>query len=112
MGIAVGLITAFLIFAMRHRALVPDRLQSMAELSYEYVADMVRGNLGEEGMKFFPWVFTIPPRFPPTALGRDRNGTTLSEASCTCGPSTEPISAIPPPIAGVPTNNEPRPPTT
>jgi F-type H+-transporting ATPase subunit a len=31
----------------------------MAELSYEYIANMVRENLGEEGMKFFPWVFTI-----------------------------------------------------
>jgi F-type H+-transporting ATPase subunit a len=34
-------------------------MQSIAELSYEYVANMVRENLGEEGMKFFPWVFTI-----------------------------------------------------
>jgi F-type H+-transporting ATPase subunit a len=39
--------------------LVPSRFQSMAELSYEYIANMVRENLGEEGMKFFPWVFTI-----------------------------------------------------
>ena len=38
---------------------VPSRFQSMAELSYEYIANMVRENLGEEGMKFFPWVFTI-----------------------------------------------------
>ena len=59
MVIAVALITFFLLFAIRRRALVPDRLQSAAELSYEYVAEMVRGNLGEEGMKFFPWVFTI-----------------------------------------------------
>jgi len=59
MVIAVGLITCFLIFAMGRRALVPSRLQSMAELSYEYIADMVRENLGEEGMKYFPWVFTI-----------------------------------------------------
>ena len=59
MVIAVALITGFLIFAMGRRSLVPSRLQSMAELSYEYIADMVRENLGEEGMKFFPWVFTI-----------------------------------------------------
>lgn len=59
MLIAVGVISAFLIFAMRSRALVPGRMQSMAELSYEYIANMVRENLGEEGMKFFPWVFTI-----------------------------------------------------
>ena len=59
MVIAVGLITAFLFFAMGRRQLVPGRLQSMAELSYEYIANMVRENLGEEGMKYFPWVFTI-----------------------------------------------------
>ena len=59
MVIAVVLIAGFLIFAMGRRSLVPSRVQSMAELSYEYVANMVRENLGEEGMKFFPWVFTI-----------------------------------------------------
>ncbi|HEX9881972.1 MAG TPA: F0F1 ATP synthase subunit A [Hyphomicrobium sp.] len=59
MVIAVALIAGFLILAMGRRALVPGRLQSVAELSYEYIANMVRENLGEEGMKFFPWVFTI-----------------------------------------------------
>jgi F-type H+-transporting ATPase subunit a len=59
MVIAVVLIGGFLIMAMGRRALVPGRMQSVAELSYEYIANMVRENLGEEGMKFFPWVFTI-----------------------------------------------------
>jgi F-type H+-transporting ATPase subunit a len=59
MVIAVVLIAGFLILAMGRRALVPGRVQSVAELSYEYIANMVRETLGEEGMKFFPWVFTI-----------------------------------------------------
>jgi F-type H+-transporting ATPase subunit a len=59
MVIAVILIAGFLILAMGPRALVPGRVQSLAELSYEYIANMVRENLGEEGMKYFPWVFTI-----------------------------------------------------
>jgi len=59
MVIAVVLISGFLILSMGRRALVPGRLQSIAELSYEYIANMVRENLGEEGTKFFPWVFTI-----------------------------------------------------
>lgn len=59
MVLAVVLISLFLIFAMRGRALVPSRIQSMAEMLYEYVAGMVRENLGEEGMKYFPWVFSI-----------------------------------------------------
>jgi F-type H+-transporting ATPase subunit a len=59
MVIGVALVSVFLIGSMRGRALVPDRLQSMAELSYEFVANMVRDNAGSEGMKFFPFIFTL-----------------------------------------------------
>jgi F-type H+-transporting ATPase subunit a len=41
------------------RALVPSRLQSVAEISYEFVANTIRSTAGKEGMKFFPLVFTI-----------------------------------------------------
>ena len=56
---AVALITGFLMWAMRPQALVPGRVQSVAELSYEYIENMVRENLGDEGMKFFPWIFSL-----------------------------------------------------
>ena len=59
MVIAVGLISAFLIMSMRGRALVPTRMQSIAEVFYEFVANTVRDNVGQEGMKFFPLVFTL-----------------------------------------------------
>ncbi|RIA56402.1 ATP synthase F0 subcomplex A subunit [Dichotomicrobium thermohalophilum] len=59
MVIGVTLVSVFLIGSMRGRALVPDRMQSMAELSYEFVANMVRENAGSEGMKFFPFIFTL-----------------------------------------------------
>lgn len=59
MVIALALVSGFLIFAMNGRSLVPGRLQSIAEVIYEYVAGMVKENLGEEGMKLFPWVFSI-----------------------------------------------------
>jgi len=59
MVIAVGLISAFLIMSMRGRSLVPTRLQSIAELLYEFVANTVRENVGQEGMKFFPLVFSL-----------------------------------------------------
>ena len=45
MVIAAVLITLFTLIAMRRRALVPGRLQSVAEVSYEFVANMVRDNL-------------------------------------------------------------------
>lgn len=41
------------------RQLVPGRFQSIAELSYEFVANTIRSTAGKEGMKFFPLVFSI-----------------------------------------------------
>ena len=56
--IVVG-VTALLVAATVPRAVVPGRLQSIAEVSYEFVANTVRSSAGEEGMKFFPFVFTL-----------------------------------------------------
>ncbi len=50
---------AFLFFGSANRALVPTRLQSMAEMSYEFVANMLRDAAGSHGMKFFPLVFSL-----------------------------------------------------
>ena len=41
------------------RQLVPGRFQSVAELSYEFVANMIRSTAGKEGLKFFPLVFSL-----------------------------------------------------
>lgn len=59
MSLAVILITTFLVFGMRKRALVPGRWQSMAELSYEFVANLLRDTVGNEGRRYFPFVFTL-----------------------------------------------------
>jgi F-type H+-transporting ATPase subunit a len=59
MAIIVVGITALLVGASSSRALVPGRMQSIAELSYEFVADTIKSSAGTEGMKFFPFVFTI-----------------------------------------------------
>jgi len=59
MVLALAVIPFFYLVAMNRRALVPGRLQSIAELSYEFIANMVRDIVGEKGMKYFPWVFTI-----------------------------------------------------
>ena len=59
MIVSLVLICGFMILAMNGRSLVPSRVQSMAEIVYEYVAGMVTENLGQDGMKFFPWVFSI-----------------------------------------------------
>ena len=59
MVLALGIISFFLISAMRQGSLVPGRMQSVAELIYKFIADTVRENVGEEGMKFFPLVFSL-----------------------------------------------------
>jgi len=59
MVLAVLLTTSFFMVATRARSLVPTRLQSVAEISYEFVAGMLRESIGKEGMKYFPFVFAL-----------------------------------------------------
>jgi len=59
MTVAVVLITALMVLGTRNAALVPGRLQSIAEMSYEFVADMIDTNVGHEGRQYFPFIFTL-----------------------------------------------------
>jgi len=59
MLIAVALTVALMLGATAGRRLVPTRMQSLAEVLYEFVADMIRSTAGEHGLKFFPLVFSI-----------------------------------------------------
>ena len=59
MVLGIALVIAFLALGTRRGALVPSRLQSMAELSYEFIANMIRDNVGHEGRKYFPFIFTL-----------------------------------------------------
>jgi F-type H+-transporting ATPase subunit a len=59
MLISVAAICLLMIGGVAGRRMVPSRFQSMAELSYEFVANMLRSNAGAEGMKFFPLVFSL-----------------------------------------------------
>jgi F-type H+-transporting ATPase subunit a len=56
---ALGVIALLTLAATRGRALVPGRMQSLAEMSYEFVAATVRSSAGQEGMRFFPFVFSL-----------------------------------------------------
>jgi F-type H+-transporting ATPase subunit a len=57
MFVAVGIIG--LLMLASGRQLIPGRMQSVAEISYEFVATMIRSTAGPEGMKFFPLVFSL-----------------------------------------------------
>lgn len=53
--VAIGLI----VVGTRRRDLVPGRWQSLAEMSYEFIAGMIDDNVGHEGQEYFPFIFTL-----------------------------------------------------
>jgi F-type H+-transporting ATPase subunit a len=59
MLISGALIVALMMWGMRARAVVPGRMQSLAESAYGFIDDMVLAQIGEEGRRFFPFVFTL-----------------------------------------------------
>ena len=59
MLLAVVLTAALMLGTTAGRRLVPTRMQSLAEVLYEFIADMIRGAAGEHGLKFFPLVFSL-----------------------------------------------------
>jgi F-type H+-transporting ATPase subunit a len=59
MVLTVGVISLFLLLSTSGRSIVPTRAQALSEMLYEFVANMVRDSAGKEGMKFFPFVFSL-----------------------------------------------------
>ena len=59
MLVSVALTILLMLVPTRGRRLLPTRLQSFAELIYEFVANMIRSTAGEEAMKFLPFVFSL-----------------------------------------------------
>lgn len=55
----VAILTLFLTLTASRRAMVPGRWQSVSELWYEFVANMLRETVGAEGRRYFPLVFSI-----------------------------------------------------
>jgi F-type H+-transporting ATPase subunit a len=59
MMISVILIVSFLILSIRKSTLIPTRWQLLAEIFYEFSFNMVRDNVGIEGKKYFPFIFSL-----------------------------------------------------
>jgi len=59
MVVTVACVVLWLLLSTGKRSLVPGRAQSVAEISYEFVADMIRSTAGKDGLRFFPFVFTM-----------------------------------------------------
>ena len=59
MVVTIVLASAFLYWSTASRALIPGRLQSVSEMAYEFVGNMLRDAAGKQGMQFFPLVFSL-----------------------------------------------------
>jgi len=59
MGLAVLCVVALLVLGTRGRAIVPSRVQSIAELAYGFVYKMVEDVAGKDGLKYFPYIMTL-----------------------------------------------------
>lgn len=57
----LAVLTSTLLFAicLRKRSLVPTMAQSVPEMIYEFVVSLLRENVGVEGLKYFPFIFTM-----------------------------------------------------
>lgn len=59
MAITVACIAFLMVFGARGRAVVPGRLQSVAELAYGFVYKMVEDVTGKDGIKYFPYIMVL-----------------------------------------------------
>ncbi|MFN7094532.1 MAG: F0F1 ATP synthase subunit A, partial [Burkholderiales bacterium] len=59
MVLASVLVVSFLSMTTKRRLLVPNRWQNMAELCYQFVGNIVKENVGNEGKKYFPFIFSL-----------------------------------------------------
>jgi F-type H+-transporting ATPase subunit a len=55
----IGLIYVLLSITTRERKLIPGRMQALAEIAYRFIADTIGNNVGADGQKYFPFVFSI-----------------------------------------------------
>ena len=59
MVITTAVITLFLTLSVNTRSIIPSRVQLISELSYGFIAQLLKDTVGEQGRKYFPFVFTI-----------------------------------------------------
>ena len=59
MVLAVVLAVSLMGFCLRKRTIIPSVSQSVPEVLYEFIAGLVRENVGMEGMKYFAFIFTL-----------------------------------------------------
>jgi len=59
MILAILVVSIFLILSIKNKKIIPNRFQTISELLYEFIANMINDNIGHKGKKFFPFIFTL-----------------------------------------------------
>ncbi len=59
MVLAVVVSTLLLGLCLRKRSIVPTAAQSIPETLYEFISGLLKENVGVEGLKYFPFIFTV-----------------------------------------------------
>ncbi len=59
MILTVSFISLLLILSIRNKRIIPTRLQSISEIFYEFISNMINDNIGSKGQKFFSLIFTL-----------------------------------------------------
>ena len=59
MVLSVLFILTILFFGLKNLKIVPTKIQSLVELSYEFISNMIGDNIGKEGLKYLPFIFTL-----------------------------------------------------
>ncbi len=59
MMVGCALVTALLCYGAKPKAVVPGRLQALAEMAYDFIYQMSVDQIGPEGKRYFPFVFTL-----------------------------------------------------
>jgi len=59
MSLTIISVIMLLLISIKNQSLIPSRLQSISEIFYEFISNMVSDNIGDKGRKFFPLIFTL-----------------------------------------------------
>ena len=57
MILAILVVFIFLILSIKNKKIIPSRFQTISELLYEFIANMINDNIGYKGQKFFPFIY-------------------------------------------------------
>ena len=59
MFIATMVIILFFVVGLNKSSIIPNRMQVLSEMSYTFIANMLRDQVGDQGRAFFPFIFTL-----------------------------------------------------